>query len=51
MAEKRASEKTKSDHIFGQARRPMKMFRTGLYARVSTNDQQTCLARRGIISS
>jgi hypothetical protein len=25
----------------GQARKPAKMFRAGLYARVSTNDQQT----------
>jgi putative DNA-invertase from lambdoid prophage Rac len=41
MAEKRASQKAKSDHVFGHARRPAKMFRAGLYARVSTNDQQT----------
>ena len=41
MAAKRASDKTKSDHVFGQARRPAKMLRVGLYARVSTNDQQT----------
>jgi predicted site-specific integrase-resolvase len=41
MAAKRASRKTKSDNIFGKARRPAKMFRAGLYARVSTNDQQT----------
>jgi hypothetical protein len=34
-------QKTKSDHVFGQARRPANMFRAGLYARVSTNDQQT----------
>ena len=38
---KRASTKTKSDTVFGQARKPAKMFRAGLYARVSTNDQQT----------
>jgi putative DNA-invertase from lambdoid prophage Rac len=37
----RASEKAKSDHVFGQRRKPEKMFRAGLYARVSTNDQQT----------
>src|ERR1700733_13154540 len=37
----RASEKAKSDHVFGQQRRRPKMFRAGLYARVSTNDQQT----------
>jgi putative DNA-invertase from lambdoid prophage Rac len=41
MPIKRASPKAKSDHIFGQARRPTKMFRAGLYARVSTKDQQT----------
>ena len=33
--------KSKSETIFGQARRPAKMLRAGLYARVSTNDQQT----------
>src|ERR1035438_7780898 len=38
---KRASEKAKSRRVFGQARKPAKMFRAGLYARVSTNDQQT----------
>jgi DNA invertase Pin-like site-specific DNA recombinase len=41
MAEKRAPEKAKSPRVFGQARKPAKMFRAGLYARVSTNDQQT----------
>jgi len=41
VAAKRASEKTKSPRVFGQARKPSKMFRAGLYARVSTNDQQT----------
>jgi DNA invertase Pin-like site-specific DNA recombinase len=41
MAAKRASEKAKSPRVFGQARKPAKMFRVGLYARVSTNDQQT----------
>src|SRR5580700_7243220 len=40
MAAKRASPQPKSDNVFGQARRPAKMFRAGLYARVSTNDQQ-----------
>jgi len=38
---KRASTKTKSNNVFGQSRKPAKMFRAGLYARVSTNDQQT----------
>jgi len=41
MAAKRALPKAKSDNIFGQARKSAKMFRAGLYARVSTNDQQT----------
>src|SRR6266852_4876509 len=41
VAAKRASEKAKSRRVFGQARKPVKMFRAGLYARVSTNDQQT----------
>jgi len=41
MAAKRASEKTKSPRVFGQAQSPAKMFRAGLYARVSTTDQQT----------
>jgi DNA invertase Pin-like site-specific DNA recombinase len=38
---KRASEKTKSSKVFGQVRKPAKMFRAAIYARVSTNDQQT----------
>jgi DNA invertase Pin-like site-specific DNA recombinase len=41
MTAKRASEKVESPRVFGQARKPAKMFRAGLYARVSTNDQQT----------
>lgn len=41
MAEKRASPNVKSHRVFGQPRRSAKMFRAGLYARVSTNDQQT----------
>src|SRR5678815_4401114 len=41
MPGKRTSQKPKSDHVFGQRRRRPKMFRAGLYARVSTNDQQT----------
>ena len=41
MAAKRAAEKPKSPRVFGQARKPAKMLRAGLYARVSTNDQQT----------
>jgi len=41
MAVKRVSGKAKSDRVFGQARKPVKMFRVGLYARVSSNYQQT----------
>src|SRR5215472_626516 len=41
MPGRRASERAKSDHVFGQSRRRSKMLRAGLYARVSTNDQQT----------
>jgi len=41
MPAKRAFPKAKSGNVFGQARKPSKMFRAGLYARVSTNDQQT----------
>jgi DNA invertase Pin-like site-specific DNA recombinase len=41
MAAKRAFPKAKSDNVFGQARKSAKMFCVGLYARVSTNDQQT----------
>lgn len=38
---KRPSRKAKSEDIFGQPRRQAKMLRAGLYARVSTTDQQT----------
>jgi putative DNA-invertase from lambdoid prophage Rac len=41
MVEKRAFPNANSNRVFGQPRRPAKMFRAGLYARVSTNDQQT----------
>jgi putative DNA-invertase from lambdoid prophage Rac len=41
MAVKQASEKTESGNVFGQRRKQPKMFRVGLYVRVSTNDQQT----------
>jgi putative DNA-invertase from lambdoid prophage Rac len=37
----RASARAESGNVFGQARRSAKMLRAGLYARVSTNDQQT----------
>src|ERR1041385_9312851 len=41
MAAKRASQRAKSVDVFGQRRKPTKMLRVGLYARVSTIDQQT----------
>lgn len=41
MAVKRAFEKTKSGNVFGHRRNKPEMFRVGLYARVSTQDQQT----------
>src|ERR1700686_109833 len=41
MPAKQASQKAESPRVFGQARKQSKMFRAGLYARVSTNDQQT----------
>src|SRR4051795_9684908 len=41
MPRQRASQRAKSDHVFGQARKQLKMVRAGLYARVSTQDQQT----------
>src|ERR1700691_5158375 len=41
MAAKRAPKTAKSQRVFGQRQEPAKMFRVGLYARVSTHDQQT----------
>jgi putative DNA-invertase from lambdoid prophage Rac len=41
VAARRASQKAKSTNVFGQSRKRPKMLRAGLYARVSTNDQQT----------
>lgn len=41
MPVKRPSHKAKSGRVFGQPRKPAKMFRVGLYARVSKHDQQT----------
>ncbi len=38
---KRAPQNAKSRRVFGQPRKTAKMFRVGLYARVSTQDQQT----------
>jgi putative DNA-invertase from lambdoid prophage Rac len=41
MAAKQASATAKSKRVFGQSQEPAKMFRVGLYARVSTHDQKT----------
>ena len=41
MTAKRASKTAKSTRVYGQPQKPVKMFRVGLYARVSTHDQQT----------
>jgi putative DNA-invertase from lambdoid prophage Rac len=41
MAARRASKTAESDRVFGQRQELVKMFRAGLYARVSTHDQQT----------
>jgi predicted site-specific integrase-resolvase len=38
---KRASKAAKSTRVFGQPQKAPKMFRVGLYTRVSTHDQQT----------
>jgi DNA invertase Pin-like site-specific DNA recombinase len=41
VAAKRAFQKAKSGNVFGQRRKLPKMLRAGLYARISTIDQQT----------
>src|SRR5215813_4555403 len=41
MPRNRASQKAKSANAFGQPQKRPKMFLAGLYARVSTDDQQT----------
>ena len=41
MAANRASTTAKPKRVFGQPQAPAKMFRVGLYARVSTHDQKT----------
>jgi DNA invertase Pin-like site-specific DNA recombinase len=41
MAAKRTTKTAKSKGVFGQPQAPAKMFRVGLYARVSTHDQKT----------
>jgi DNA invertase Pin-like site-specific DNA recombinase len=41
MPVKGTSDNAKTRRVFGQSRKPSKMLRAGLYARVSTLDQQT----------
>jgi hypothetical protein len=41
MPAKPTFPKRQPDRVFGQSRKPVKMLRAGLYARVSTLDQQT----------
>src|SRR3954467_1006816 len=41
MRAKRPATTVESKRLFGQRQEPAKMFRAGLYARVSTHDQQT----------
>jgi putative DNA-invertase from lambdoid prophage Rac len=41
MPVKPPSQKANSGRVFGQSRKPARMFRVGLYARVSKHDQQT----------
>jgi DNA invertase Pin-like site-specific DNA recombinase len=41
VSAKLAAENAKSRRVFGQARKPAKVLRAGIYARVSTSDQQT----------
>jgi predicted site-specific integrase-resolvase len=41
MAAKRTTTTAKSKGVFGQPQARAKMFRAGLYARVSTHDQKT----------
>ncbi len=41
MPVKRTSSKAETKQVFGQLRKPSKMLRAGLYARISTLDQQT----------
>jgi predicted site-specific integrase-resolvase len=43
MAQKWTCTRSKINRVFGQRRKSPKMFRAGLYARVSTSDQQTIL--------
>jgi len=61
MAGKRALRQAKSHRVFGQRGKPVKVVRAGLYARVSTHDQQTLplqnralrdyVARRGWVAA
>jgi hypothetical protein len=45
VAVRRASDESKTEKVFGQQREQPKMLRAGLYARVSTHDQQTLPAQ------
>src|SRR6267154_378522 len=47
MAVKRAFPRAKCEDGFGRERKSAKMFRAGLYARVSTNDQQALSMQSG----
>jgi hypothetical protein len=46
MPIKRVSPRAKSGKVFGQARRPAKLVRPGLYARVSTDNKQNFSMQR-----
>jgi DNA invertase Pin-like site-specific DNA recombinase len=48
MPVKQGLQKSKSGHVFGQARRSAKMLRAGLYARVSTTDQTLGMQNRAM---
>src|SRR3954453_22411987 len=45
MPAKQEFPKPKSNDVFGQRRKPAKMFGGGLYARVSTDDSRRCQCR------
>ena len=48
MPVKQGSVIRKSGKVFGQGQKPAKMVRAGLYARVSTLDQQTLPMQTGV---
>jgi putative DNA-invertase from lambdoid prophage Rac len=49
MPVKRASGKSQSRDVFGQSRKRPRMLRAGLYARVSTDDQQTLAMQNRVL--